>query len=80
VALRYDQQGDMAPKIIAKGDRLLADQIIALARENGIHIQEDPDLCALLGKLDVNAEIPPDLYKVVAEVLSFVYRLNKREM
>ncbi len=78
VALRYDESRDQAPKVIAKGDRLLADRIIALAEENGIAIQEDPDLVGLLAKLDVEAEIPETLYAAVAEVLAFVYRLNNR--
>ena len=78
IALRYDQAQDRAPKVIAKGERLIADKIIETAREHGIHIQEDPDLVALLAKLDLNAEIPEELYRAVAEVLGFVYRLNKK--
>lgn len=78
VALRYDAARDQAPKVIAKGDRLLAEQIIELAREHGIVVQEDPDLVGLLAKLDVDAEIPESLYAAVAEVLAFVYRLNNR--
>lgn len=78
VALRYDANRDQAPKVIAKGDRLLADRIIALAEEHGIAVQEDPDLVGLLAKLDVESEIPESLYAAVAEVLAFVYRLNNR--
>jgi FlhB-like protein len=78
VALRYDAARDQAPKVIAKGDRLLAEQIIELAQEHGIVVQEDPDLVGLLAKLDVDAEIPESLYAAVAEVLAFVYRLNNR--
>jgi flagellar biosynthesis protein len=77
VALRYDTEKDAAPRIIAKGQRLLAEKIIALARQNDIHVQEDPDLVALLAKLDVDTAIPPELYQAVAEVLAFVYRLNQ---
>ena len=78
VALRYDTQQDHAPRVTAKGAGLLAERIVSLAREHGVPVHEDPDLVTLLSKLDVNAEIPEDLYKAVAEVLAFIYRLNKR--
>ena len=77
VALRYDMANDRAPKVIAKGERLRAEAIIALAKEHGVHIQEDPDLVAVLAKLDVESEIPESLYRAVAEVLALVYRLNQ---
>ncbi len=77
VALRYDTESDRAPMVLAKGQRLLADQILALAQEHGIPVQEDPGLVAVLSKLDVGAEIPEELYQAVAEVLAFVYRLNR---
>jgi flagellar biosynthesis protein len=78
VALRYQMDRDEAPRLVAKGERLVAGRILEIARENDIHIQEDPELVALLSKLDVQAEVPPELYQAVAEVLSFVYRLNQR--
>ncbi|MBN2308112.1 MAG: EscU/YscU/HrcU family type III secretion system export apparatus switch protein [Candidatus Hydrogenedentes bacterium] len=78
VALRYDQEKDRAPRIVAKGDRLLAERIIGLAKEHGIHIHEDPELVAVLAKLDVDTEIPERLFRAVAEVLAFVYRLNRQ--
>lgn len=78
VALRYDQEQDRAPKIIAKGRGLLAERILEIARDNKIPVHEDPDLVAVLSTLDVNTEIPEDLYRAVAEVLAFVYRLNQR--
>ena len=78
VALRYDAGQDGAPHLVAKGDRLLAERIIELAQEHGIHIYEDPDLVALLAKLDIDTEIPEELFQAVAEVLAFVYRLNQR--
>lgn len=77
VAIQYDMKRDDAPRVVAKGQRLTAERIIALAQEHGIHIHEDPDLVALLAKLDVNAPIPEELYRAIAEVLAFVYRLNK---
>lgn len=78
VALHYDAQSDEAPRVVAKGDRLLAERIIALAEEHGVPVQEDPDLVAMLAKLDVDTFIPEELYRAVAEVLAFVYRLNNR--
>lgn len=78
IALQYDAQRQDAPTIVAKGAGHLADRILAIARENGVHVHEDPDLVGLLAKLDLNSQIPESLYKAVAEVLAFVYRLNKK--
>ncbi|HOE67298.1 MAG TPA: EscU/YscU/HrcU family type III secretion system export apparatus switch protein [Candidatus Hydrogenedentes bacterium] len=78
VALRYDRRKDQAPRVIAKGTGLLAERIIALAREHGVRVHEDPELVALLSKLDISVEIPEDLYRAVAEVLAFLYRLDRR--
>jgi len=78
VALRYNAESDAAPRVIAKGDRHLAERIIAIAKENGVPIHEDPDLVALLAALDIDREIPSALYRAVAEVLAFVYSVNER--
>ena len=79
VALRYREDEDSAPKVVAKGSGYVADRIIALAQEHGLHIHEDTDLVAVLAKLDIDAAIPDSLYKAVAEVLAFVYRLNRAQ-
>ena len=76
VALRYRSGQDEAPKVAAKGQGRLADKIMALAREHGIPIKEDPDLVEVLARLEVDQEIPAELYMVVAEILAFVYRSN----
>jgi len=78
VALRYDTTRDAAPKIVAKGAGEIAAKIIALAKEHGIPIQEDADLVEVLAKLNLNADIPPDTYLVVAEILAFIYRANTK--
>ena len=78
VALHYEAGHDRAPRVTAKGQGLLAQRIIEIAKEHGVRIHEDPDLVALLSKLDIETEIPDDLYRAVAEVLAFVYRLNQR--
>ncbi len=78
IAVRYKSDLDPAPKVVAKGQGVLADRILAIAAEEGIHIQEDPDLVSLLAKIDVDDTIPEELYRAVAEVLAFVYRLNRK--
>ncbi|MGG1661450.1 EscU/YscU/HrcU family type III secretion system export apparatus switch protein [Brevibacillus sp. NRS-1366] len=77
VALKY-QAGTMdAPKVVAKGKGYVAENILKTAKEHHIPVQEDPSLVEVLGKLDLNQQIPPELYQVVAEILAFVYRLDK---
>jgi flagellar biosynthesis protein len=78
VALRYDAERDAAPRVTAKGAGLLAQRIIEIAKQNGIYIHDDPDLVAVLSRLDVETQIPEPLYRAVAEVLAFVYRLNQQ--
>ena len=78
VALKYNAESDGAPRVIAKGDRLLAERIIEIAKENGVPIHEDPDLVSLLATLDIDREIPDALYRAVAEVLAFVYSVNAK--
>jgi flagellar biosynthesis protein len=76
VALRYNAATDKAPKVTAKGQGVVAEKIMALAQEHGVPMREDSDLVQVLAQLDLNREIPPTLYRVVAELLAFVYRLN----
>ena len=76
VSLKYDNQIHQSPVVTAKGKGLIAEKIIALAKKNNVPIKEDPDLVHLLSKVDLNKEIPASLYHLVAELLSFVYRLN----
>jgi len=77
VALKY-QQGEKgaAPTIIAKGFGDLADEIIQLARENGVLVHEDPYLSDFLATLDLGQEIPDQLYHVIAELIAFSYVLQ----
>jgi flagellar biosynthesis protein len=77
-ALKYDRKKIDAPLLTAKGRGVIAEKIISLARKNGIPIKEDPGLVQILSKLDIDEQIPPVLYKAVAEVLAFVYALNER--
>lgn len=78
VALRYDAQSDGAPRVVAKGEGLLADRILEVAREHGVHIHQDPEMVAVLSKVRLDAAIPEELYRAVAEILAFVYRLDRR--
>ena len=75
-ALRYQSKSDNAPKIIAKGKGKVAEKIIEIAKEHNIYIHDDPDLIEVLYQLDLNEDIPSELYVVVAELLAFVYSLN----
>ena len=78
VALRYERVKDGAPRVVAKGRGPVAETIIARAREHGVPLHEDASLAAALSALDLEAEIPLELYRAVAEVLAFIYRLNAK--
>ena len=77
IALKYDGQKDVAPKVIAKGKGVIAEQILETAKELNIPVQKDPSLAELLGKLDINQSIPDELYSAVAEVFAFIYQLDR---
>ena len=78
ISLRYNPTSDLAPKVTAKGKGSIAENIVSLAKEHNIPIKEDPDLVEVLSQVEVNQEIPPAVYHIVAELLSFVYQMNKR--
>ncbi|MDQ0113058.1 EscU/YscU/HrcU family type III secretion system export apparatus switch protein [Paenibacillus harenae] len=78
VALKYEPGDRMAPVMVAKGKGHIADLILEKAKENGVPIQEDASLVEVLSKLDVDQEIPAELYTLVAEILSFVYRSDRK--
>ena len=75
-ALQYDRKKDNAPKIIAKGRGDIAQKIVDKAKEENIHIEDNSDLVDILLKLEIGDEIPPELYQVIAEILSFIYELE----
>lgn len=77
VALTYDKYGKDAPRIAAKGKGLVAESILEQAKEHHIPIQEDPSLVELLGKLEINEQIPEELYQAVAEIFAFIYRTDQ---
>lgn len=77
IALRYDIDKDKAPLVLASGRGPVADEILRIAEDNKIPLYEDPELSKLLAKLELDSEIPPELYTLVAEVLFFVYKLDR---
>jgi flagellar biosynthetic protein FlhB len=79
VAIKYDQDEDQAPKVVAKGMRIHAEKIKELAKQYGVPILRNVPLAQALNKLDVGDEIPEDLYEAVAEVLSFVYKIREEQ-
>jgi len=76
ISLKYSGGSNHAPKVTAKGQGWVAEKIIAMAEQQNIPIKKDKDLVALLEKIDVGREIPESLYKLVAELLAWVYQLN----
>lgn len=77
VALKYAPATGDAPRVTAKGHGDLAARIIEEARKAGVPIREDRDLVGLLLRLDLDQEIPAELYVAVAEILCYVYRINE---
>jgi flagellar biosynthesis protein len=80
IALEYNPDEDNAPRVIASGKGEIADKILQLAQENQIPIREDPVLAQALSLVDLEDEIPAELYAVVAEVLGWVYRLRGKSI
>ncbi|MEG0036194.1 MAG: EscU/YscU/HrcU family type III secretion system export apparatus switch protein, partial [Oscillospiraceae bacterium] len=80
VAIKYDQNINRAPMVVAKGQDSLALKIIAVAEENGVYVTENRPLArALYETVDIDGEIPERFYKAIAEVLAFVYSLRKKD-
>jgi flagellar biosynthesis protein len=77
IALKYNQEKDLAPKVVAKGKGKIAENILEKAQELDIPVQKDPSLAELLGKLNINESIPDELYGAVAEVFAFIYKLDQ---
>jgi flagellar biosynthesis protein len=80
IALGYDPEKDDAPRVLASGQGVLAENIIATARSHGIPVREDPVLAVALADVQIDQVIPPELYALVAEVLAYVYRIQKRRI
>lgn len=76
-ALGYRSGVDGAPRLLAHGRGAVADRLLELAAEADVPITKDPTLVSVLGALDVGAEVPPDLFGVIAEVLAWAYRVDR---
>ncbi len=77
VAVRYDTQ-ESAPRVVAKGYGTIAEAIIRTAKENGLYVHESPELVNLLMQVNLDAQIPPQLYVAIAELLAWIYSLEEK--
>jgi flagellar biosynthesis protein len=78
VALAYGA-GEPAPRVVAKGQGLVAEQIIGRAREAGVFVHESKELVALLMEVDLDRQIPPGLYRAIAELLAWLYYIESAQ-
>lgn len=76
VAISYNRDDDSAPRIVAKGRGMVAEQIIERAKEHGVAIHESKELVSLLMQVELDDHIPPALYRAVAELLAWLYRVE----
>jgi flagellar biosynthesis protein len=77
-ALRYDKDKENAPRVVAKGEGATAENIIKIAELHNLPIRKDEDLIELLSKVELDKEVPEALYRAVAEVFSFIYKVTKK--
>lgn len=75
VALAYET-GQVAPRVVAKGRGLIAQEIISRAKEAGVYVHQSPEMVSLLLDVDLDQQIPPQLYVAVAELLAWLYRME----
>lgn len=77
VALKYEAERDNAPRVIAKGRGHVAEHILETAQKNSVPVYQDKTLVNMLMALEIDREIPPELYKAIAEVMAYVYKMDK---
>ena len=77
VALKYEAERDLAPRVIAKGRGHVAEHILETAQKNSVPVYQDKTLVNMLMALELDREIPPELYKAIAEVMAYVYKMDK---
>jgi len=76
VALRYDKTKENAPRVLAKGEGESAKNIIKIAKLHNLPIKKDEDLIELLSKVELDKEVPKELYQAVAELFSYIYKIS----
>jgi len=79
VALRYDKERENAPRVLAKGEGETANNIIKIAQLHKLPIKKDADLIELLSKVEIDKEVPQELYKAVAELFSYIYKISNKQ-
>ena len=77
VALKYDMERDTAPRVVAKGKGHTAEHILETAQKSSVPVYQNKTLVNMLMALDIDREIPPELYKAIAEVMAYVYKMDK---
>lgn len=80
LAVSLEYSGEQAPRVTAKGSGIIAEQIIQIAKEHNIPIQQDAELTELLSQVELDQEIPPILYEAIAQVLVFAYQVSGKEL
>ena len=78
VALKYEAGKDKAPRVVAKGKGYVAENIMAAAQKNAVPVYQNKSLVNMLMALELDREIPPELYRAIAEVMAYVYRIDKK--
>lgn len=79
IAIKYDER-TAAPRVVAKGYGTLAETIIQTAKDNGLYVHESAELVGVLMKLDLDQQIPPELYVAIAELLAWLYQLEGKSV
>ncbi len=77
VVLKYEEQNDIAPKIVAKGKGSIGKKILEIAEKNNIPVYKDDTLVDILDRMDVGTVIPEELYLVIAELFAFLYKVKR---
>jgi len=77
VAIKYDQNHNQAPIVVAKGQGILADQILVTAKQYAVPVYQNKTLAGMLMAVQLDSQIPPELYQAVAEILAYIYRLDQ---
>ncbi len=77
VALKFKPPEINIPRVVAHGQGTIAEKIIALAKANNVPFYEDPDFVQILYQVNIGEEIPPEMFLAVAEILAYLYRMNK---